>query len=168
MAENKKYYHNLDVERNKVMNLLLNPLTSVQRAAIGAGLGLADQGYVCYDTTTNEQYFWDGTQWVVNGAGTITGTGQPTQIAFWDSSSSLTSNPNLYWDNNNEWLGVGVASPQVRLHVGNGGGSMGFPYEESIVEKNIDENLEEVLKEASLYHGIKWDHNINKWVRLKF
>ena len=40
--------------------------------------------------------------------------------------------------------------------------------EESIVEKNIDENLEEVLKEASLYHGIKWDHNINKWVRLKF
>jgi hypothetical protein len=40
--------------------------------------------------------------------------------------------------------------------------------EESIVEKNIDESLEEVLKDTSLYHGIKWDHNTNKWVRLKF
>lgn len=79
MAENKKYYHNLDVENNKVMNLLLNPLTTVQRTAIGAGLGLVDQSYVCYDTDLNQQYFWDGTQWIVVGGssaiwGGITGT----------------------------------------------------------------------------------------------
>ena len=43
-----------------------------------------------------------------------------------------------------------------------------FLDEECNVEKNIDENLEEVLKDASPYHSIKWDHNTNKWVKLKF
>jgi hypothetical protein len=134
MAENKKYYHNLDVERNKVMNLLLNPLTDVQRAAIGAALGLADQGYVCYDTTLNQEFFWDGTQWIAQ----ISGSGIPTQVAFWGTNTSLTSDAELYWDNNNKRLGIGIASPQTRLHVGNGGGSMGFPYEEAIIERNGD------------------------------
>jgi hypothetical protein len=35
-------------------------------------------------------------------------------------------------------VGIGNKSPQVRLHVGNGGGGMGFPYEESIIERDGD------------------------------
>ena len=93
MAENKKYYHNIDVENNKVINLLLNPLTTVQRTAIGAGLGLIDQGYVCYDTTVNKQYFWDGTQWII--VLSSVGPGIPTQIAFFDTTSTITSSTNL-------------------------------------------------------------------------
>jgi hypothetical protein len=87
MAEDKKYYHNLDVENNKVMNLLLNPLTTVQRAAIGSGLGIGDQSYVCYDTDLDQQYFWDGTQWIVVGGGGSQNLQQVTNIG------NTTTNP---------------------------------------------------------------------------
>jgi hypothetical protein len=68
MADTKKYLHNLDVVNNKVINLLLNPLTTAQRTTIGGTLGVADEGYVCFDITLNQQYFWDGTQWIVVGS----------------------------------------------------------------------------------------------------
>lgn len=78
MAETKKYYHNLDVDNNKVTHLLLNPLTTAQRTAVGTLLGPLDEGYVCFDTTLNQQYFWDGAAWVTVTAtaawGSITGT----------------------------------------------------------------------------------------------
>lgn len=70
--------------------------------------------------------------------GGISGSGTPTQVAFWNSASSLSSDSNLYWNNSNKRLGIGNSNPLVRLHVGDGGGVMGFPYEESIVEKNGD------------------------------
>jgi hypothetical protein len=69
MPETKKYYHNLDVDNNKVINPLLNPLTTVQRTAVGTLLGLLDEGYVCFDTTLNQQYFWDGAAWINTGGG---------------------------------------------------------------------------------------------------
>lgn len=72
----KKYLHNLDVVNNKVMNLLLNPLTTAQRTTVGGTLGVVDEGYVCFDTTLNQQYFWDGTQWIVVG-----GSGGATTVA---------------------------------------------------------------------------------------
>ena len=70
--------------------------------------------------------------------GNIIGTGVATRVAFWSATDTLSSNANLYWDNVNSRLGVGNPSPQVRLHVGNAGGDMGFPYEEAIVEKTGD------------------------------
>jgi hypothetical protein len=72
MADTIKYYHNLDVVNNKVMNLLLNPLTTSQRNTVGGTLGVNEEGYVCFDTTLNQQYFWDGTQWIVVGGGSGT------------------------------------------------------------------------------------------------
>jgi len=67
MAENKKYFHNIDLVRNKLMNPLLNPMSTSARLALS--LSVADQGYVCYDTTDNKQYFWDGAHWVASGGG---------------------------------------------------------------------------------------------------
>jgi hypothetical protein len=74
MAEDKKYFHNLDGENNRLKNFLLNPLTTVQRTAKGLTLGINDEGYVCFDVTLNKQYFWDGGQWieVSGGGGAIT------------------------------------------------------------------------------------------------
>ena len=117
MAETKKYLHNLDVENNKVMNLLLNPLTTAQRTTIGGTLGLSDQSYVCYDTDLDQQYFWDGTQWITVGGGGSVGPGTPTQIAFFDTTSSITSDTDLYWDNTNKRLGIGTTSPAYGLDV---------------------------------------------------
>jgi len=49
--------------------------------------------------------------------GTVTGSGTATRVAFWDGSSSLSSNTNLYWDNTNSRLGVGLTNPQRALEV---------------------------------------------------
>jgi hypothetical protein len=44
---------------------------------------------------------------LVNG---VTGSGTATRVAFWDSSSSLSSDADLYWDNNNKYLGVNTST----------------------------------------------------------
>jgi hypothetical protein len=49
--------------------------------------------------------------------GIITGTGTSGQIAFWDSSTNITGESNLYWDSTNDRLGVGTTSPTTQLHV---------------------------------------------------
>jgi hypothetical protein len=103
MADTKKYYHNLDVDNNKVVNLLLNPLTAAQRTAVGTLLGPLDQGYSCFDTTTNELYFWDGSAWILSSGlttwGGITGTitAQTDLINYLVGNYyPLTSNPAGY------------------------------------------------------------------------
>ena len=47
----------------------------------------------------------------------VTGTGTATRVAFWNSSSSISSDADLYWDDTNNRLGVGTASPTTDLHV---------------------------------------------------
>jgi hypothetical protein len=51
------------------------------------------------------------------GGGGITGSGTPTRIAFWDTTSSISSNANLYWDNTNSRLGINTATPGAPLDV---------------------------------------------------
>ena len=82
-------------------------------------------GYVLEATGDDGSGNATGTSWqAITGGGTVTGTGQATRVAFWDSASSLTSDANLYWDNNNRRLGVGNANPLATLDV-SGGGSGG-------------------------------------------
>lgn len=50
-------------------------------------------------------------------SGVLTGSGAATQVAFWNSASTLASNANLYWDNTNNRLGIGTAVPGVTLDV---------------------------------------------------
>jgi hypothetical protein len=93
MPETKKYYHNLDVDNNKVINPLLNPLTTVQRTAVGTLLGSIDEGYVCFDTTLNQQYFWDGTTWITTGGGSaVWGSITGTLTAQTDLTAYLAAN----------------------------------------------------------------------------
>ena len=60
-----------------------------------------------------------GTNWINNEGlgGTVTGSGTATRVAFWDTTTSITSDVNLYWDNTNDRLGVGVATPGAILDV---------------------------------------------------
>lgn len=116
MPETKKYYHNLDVDNNKVINLLLNPLTTAQRTAVGGLLGPLDEGYVCFDTTLNQQYFWDGTAWInVVGSttwGSITGTitAQTDLTAYLAANYyPLSSNPANYIDLTDLSAGTGIS-----------------------------------------------------------
>ena len=52
--------------------------------------------------------------------GTVTGTGSAGRVAFWNGTSSLSSDVNLYWDGTNDWLGVGTSTPSDSLTVRNG------------------------------------------------
>jgi len=46
--------------------------------------------------------------------------GTPTQIAFFDTTKSVISSNNLYWDNVNSRLGVNTTTPVTNLHVQGG------------------------------------------------
>jgi hypothetical protein len=52
--------------------------------------------------------------------GTVTGTGTSGQIAFWNGTSSITGESNLFWDSTNDRLGIGTASPSALLHLASG------------------------------------------------
>lgn len=47
----------------------------------------------------------------------VIGVGTPTQIAFWDTATTLASSSNLYWDKVNNRLGVKTSSPLLSLDV---------------------------------------------------
>ena len=57
-----------------------------------------------------------GTLNTVNN-GTVTGSGTATRVAFWNGTSTLSSNANLYWDNTNSRLGINIGSPSNSLHI---------------------------------------------------
>lgn len=94
--------------------------------------------------TTGDLLYFNGTNWTRLGigasgkylksdgtspawadvAGGIGGSGTSTQIAFFDpDGATLSSDSNLYWDDANKRLGVGV-TPSYKLHVE--GGSYGI------------------------------------------
>lgn len=60
--------------------------------------------------------------------GLVSGTGTATQVAYWNSASTITSNSNLFWNNTTASLGIGTSTPSEALHVNKattGGPGMG-------------------------------------------
>ena len=60
--------------------------------------------------------------WTTPTTGTVTGSGAATQVAFWNGTTSLSGNSNLYWDSTNNHLGIGDSTPGSRLKVASGTG----------------------------------------------
>ena len=58
--------------------------------------------------------------WTTPTTGTVTGSGTATQVAFWDTNTSLSGDSNLYWDATNDHLGIGDSTPGSRLKVTSG------------------------------------------------
>jgi hypothetical protein len=48
---------------------------------------------------------------------TTAGTSSATQVEFFDTSSDIMGDTNLFWDNTNKRRGIGTTSPQSRFHV---------------------------------------------------
>ena len=81
--------------------------------------GLAVTGTTTKTLTATQQ---DGgtltASWTDNdGGGTVKGTGTATRVAFWSATDTISSSADLYWDNTNNRLGVGLTSPSAPLHV---------------------------------------------------
>jgi hypothetical protein len=48
----------------------------------------------------------------------VTGTGSTGQVAYFNGTSSITSESSLFWDATNDRLGIGTSLPTNRLHLG--------------------------------------------------
>ena len=63
----------------------------------------------------------DGTGQIMSSTATIpSGNGTINQVAFWSSSGVLSGDNNLYWDNSNSRLGIGIATPGQKLELKGG------------------------------------------------
>jgi len=54
-------------------------------------------------------------QGYTTNTGTLTGSGVATRVAFWSGTTSLSADAALYWDDSNNRLGIGTASPSTLL-----------------------------------------------------
>jgi hypothetical protein len=51
------------------------------------------------------------------GGGDVSGSGAAGQVTFWNGTSSVTGENDLYWDSANNELGIGTNNPNYSLHV---------------------------------------------------
>lgn len=51
----------------------------------------------------------------------VTGTGTAGQVSFWTGTNTTTGSSSLFWDNVNNRLGIGAASPLFPLHISGAG-----------------------------------------------
>ncbi|HLD90358.1 MAG TPA: hypothetical protein VI911_04990, partial [Patescibacteria group bacterium] len=70
----------------------------------------------------DQLYFYNGSTWQdlgATGAGAsgVTGSGVAGQLTFWNGTSSIAGNNNLWWDNSNSRLGIGFTNPIGALDV---------------------------------------------------
>ena len=65
----QKYYRNIDLLANQLLNSRLHNISTTNRVALGATLTSISKGYMVYDTDLLTPYFWNGTQWVAAGGG---------------------------------------------------------------------------------------------------
>ena len=107
--------------QSNIPNALLKTVSGVLTAAVAGTDYVAPSALSSYVPTSRTITINGTTQdlsanrsWSV---GTVTGSGTATRVAFWDGSSSLSSNTNLYWDNTNSRLGVGLTNPQRALEI---------------------------------------------------
>jgi len=77
----------------------------------------------------------------------VTGSGTATRVAFWDGANTITSNANLYWDNTNNRLGIGTASPNDKLTVADGNMII---YNDGLNVNNFAAYLHQDFNEGSL------------------
>ena len=73
-------------------------------------------------------------------------------VLFSNGSTINQDNANFFWDDINNRLGVGNNVPKTKLHVGDAGGLMAFPYEEAVFEKNGDTKLG-VYTSTNIFNG---------------
>jgi hypothetical protein len=99
---------------NQLGSPAFNSNTLAKRPAAGY------KGRLFVSTDTFALYRDNGTGWDLiggPGTGTVTGAGVATRVAFWDGTSSISSNANLYWDNTNSRLGIGTNTPGTKLDI---------------------------------------------------
>ncbi len=69
-------------------------------------------------SSANPNITVDANGQIMRSTATIpSGSGTTNQVAFWSSSGVLSGENDLYWDNTNNRLGIGIASPNQQLEL---------------------------------------------------
>lgn len=103
---------------------LLIPRISISNLSSSTPIDSPVESLLVYNTnitTGKGYYFWTGSEWVrltvTNDLNFVQGSGNATEVAFWNNSNTLSSNSNLFWDNVNGYLGIGINTPSAPLSV---------------------------------------------------
>jgi hypothetical protein len=99
---------------NQLGSPSINSNTFANRPAAG------QTGRLFVSTDTFEIFRDNGTGWDLiggPGAGTITGTGTATQVAYFTGAQTIGSSANLFWDNTAGALGINTATPGAELDI---------------------------------------------------
>jgi|GEM_PF-2111423 len=102
----------------EVLNQLGTPMMYSSSLATRPAAGI--QGRIFFRTDSPYGIYRDnGTTWDIIAAASagITGSGTATEIAYFDSASSIASTSNLFWDNTNSRLGVNTNTPTASFDV---------------------------------------------------
>jgi hypothetical protein len=62
-----KYYYDLDLGTNQLLNARLHPVTTAERIALASSYNSADEGVVVYDSTLDTFFAWNGNTWLQIG-----------------------------------------------------------------------------------------------------
>lgn len=112
--ESPKQQFNLKVDSSKVatkydLTQISGGVTNVTATAPITSSGGATPNISISQSGASANGYLSSTDWnTFNNK--VGGSGTATRVAFWNSGSTLSSNSNLYWDNTNSRLGVGLIS----------------------------------------------------------
>ena len=83
-------------------------------------VSLSNSGKMYFDSGSNKFRCSENTGSYFDcfsGSSPISGSATAGQVTFWDGTNSITGNNNLFWDNGNARLGIGISSPASELHI---------------------------------------------------
>ena len=107
-----QFVNTVDFNLNQAESFVVENLAADPSPGGGAGR-------IIYNTSDSKIKVFNGTAWEEVGGGDVEGSGTATEIAFWDTANSITSDSALYWDNTNKRLGIGSGAnpPSQKLDV---------------------------------------------------
>ena len=104
-----QFVNNIDFNLNQAESFVVENLAADPSPGGSAGR-------IIYNTSDSKVKVFNGTTWEEVGGGDVEGSGTATEIAFWNSTNSITSDSNLYWDSSTPSFNVGNAGA-VNLNV---------------------------------------------------
>lgn len=121
LTDNSKYYSNAGAVPSAVLEAysttqgFLPPrLSTGQRDAIASPAA----GLFLYNASTSTPNFYNGSSWLELSRQTSTLSSTSGSVVFTDGSGLLAGDAtNFFWDDTNDRLGVGTASPVSKLHI---------------------------------------------------
>jgi len=98
-----------------VINYGGTPSIGANTSANRPGAGV--KGKLFIDTTNSLLQYDTGSAWVTIGGSGPSGSGSTGQATFWTGASVISGDNAFFWDNTNKRLGLGTATPGVRLDI---------------------------------------------------